>query len=616
MPNAQLPRTPAAFGAFLNDTASARRSPVDGLAGKLLLLHRLRDLYRAASKADGKPVMDSLLEELQIGVHVEPSDLAHIPAVGAVVAVANHPFGMLEGAILGTLLPRVRPDVKIMVNYLLAGLPKLDPQFIFVDPFAERRSTEGNARALRQAVSWLKAGGMLVTFPAGEVSHWSFRHGEVADPPWSETIARLIRITRAAALPIFFEGRNSVGFHLAGMIHPGLRTASLPHELLNKTGRSVEVRIGAPIPSRTICSIAGERDATHYLRWRTYLLRSRGRQEVRAVPRLLHSLLPRKVPEPLAVETPREAILAEVNDLPPDRRLAQDREFSVFLAEASRIPNLLKEVGRLRELSFRQVGEGTGRPRDLDNFDAWYRHLFLWNESKQELVGAYRMGSTRRILLEHGIEGLYTSTLFHYNMEFFRRIGPALELGRSFIRPEYQKQYAPLLLLWKAICRYVSDHPEIAVVFGPVSVSNRYNPVSRRLIAEFFRSQAGDRDLARLVKPHSPLRRGKIGSLDFRAIGGLFQSLDSLSAPIADIEPDGKGIPILLKQYVRFGGKLLGFNVDRNFANALDGLVVVDLRCTDPAILERYMTKERAATFLRYHSAHGNGGNEPAVTAA
>jgi putative hemolysin len=225
-------------------------------------------------------------------------------------------------------------------------------------------------------------------------------------------------------------------------------------------------------------------------------------------------------------------------------------------------------------------------------------------------VGAYRIGSVHEILALFGSRGLYTSTLFHYDPEFFRRIGPALELGRSFIRPEYQRLYPPLMLLWKGLAGFVARNPEAPVLFGAVSVSNEYNPVSRHLLAQFLELHRREEALAPLVRPRRQFRSARDPKLDGQVMNSLLPDVDSISVPISDIETDGKGVPILLKQYLKVGGKLLGFNVDPSFSGTLDGLVLVDLRQTDPSMLRRYMGSVTAARFLEYHQpsiiAHGN----------
>ena len=287
--------------------------------------------------------------------------------------------------------------------------------------------------------------------------------------------------------------------------------------------------------------------------------------------------------------------------LPEGRQLIDAGEFAVYAAQGREIPNVLQEIGRLREVTFRSAGEGTGKACDLDRFDEYYWHFLLWNRQKREVIGAYRAANTAEMIAQHGISGLYTSTLFHYDARLFQKMGPALELGRSFICSEYQRQYAPLLHLWKAIGRFVTLRPETPVLFGAVSISNTYNHASRELIYSFFEARRPGNGLAGLIKPRRPFRPGKLRQWDCRAVCGLLRDLDELSEPIADVETDGKGLPILLRQYAKIGGKLLGFNVDPKFSDVLDGLIMVDLRETSRAVLERYMGKPEAAVFRSHH---------------
>jgi putative hemolysin len=541
---------------------------------------------------------------MRVELRVDAADTARIPATGPVVVVANHPFGMLDGAVLAVLLTRVRPDVKVMTNYLLRDVPELAQHCIFVDPFQSDVSGNGiqvNRRALREALAWLQQGGMLAIFPAGEVSHWQFPQGEIADPVWNDTAARLIRRTGASALPLYFCGRNSVSFHLFGMIHPRLRTAFLLQEFLHQEGRTVEVRVGGEIPGDSLAGIADDREAIEYLRWRTYLLARRSRRE-KSWPAAVQSKIAEKVQEPVAPTEPAEMLAAELSSLAPDRCLAQNGDLAVYLAKANETPRMLLELGRLREVTFRLAGEGTGNSRDLDRFDRYYWHVLLWNKTKQELVGAYRAGNTAEILAERGVRGLYTSTCFRYDARFFEKTGSALELGRSFVRPEYQRQYAPLLLLWKGIARLLATHAETPVLFGAVSISNDYSKASREMIVRFFEERMRDDELAGLVEPRQPFRPAGLRPWDCRAMCHALRDVEELSQPITDVETDGKGLPILLRQYARIGGKMVGFNVDRKFSNVLDGLVVVDLRKTEPAVLERYMGREAAARFRQRHS--------------
>jgi putative hemolysin len=593
------------------DTPAEVLSQVAGFPGTPVLteqfvpVEKARELYRRVQKSPEGFGLENLLAEMRVRLRVDAADTARIPLSGPVVVVANHPFGMLDGAALVVLLMRARPDVKVMSNDLLRDVPELARHCIFVDPFQTNRaanphSIDVNRRAVREALGWLQEGGMLVIFPAGEVSHWQFPQAQIVDPAWSDTAARLIRRTGAAALPVYFCGRNSVSFHLFGMIHPRLRTAFLMQEFLHQAGRTVEVRVGTEIPGNSIADIANDVEAIEYLRWRTYLLARRSRPE-KSWPVAVRSRISEKVQEPVAPAEPAELLAAELSGLADARCLAGSGDLAVYLAKANETPRMLRELGRLREVTFRLAGEGTGKARDLDRFDSYYWHVLLWHKGKRELVGAYRAGDTAEILAERGVDGLYTSTLFRYDARLFEKIGPALELGRSFVRPEYQRQYAPLLLLWKGIARLLATHAETPVLFGAVSISNDYSKASREMIYRFFEARLQEDELAGLIEPRRPYRPAGLRPWDCRAMCHALRDLEELSQPITDVETDGKGLPILLRQYAKIGGKLLGFNVDRKFSNVLDGLVVVDLRKTAPAVLERYMGREAAIQFRTRH---------------
>jgi putative hemolysin len=589
-----------------------------GFAGKFIPMEQARDLYERVRTAPPGFRLEALLAEMKIKLEVQLSDLDRIPVKGPLVAVANHPFGVLDGAALAVLLSRARNDVKILTNSLLEGIPELHEHCIFVDPFhtthSSRKSTDKNVKPLNQAMEWLRQGGALAVFPAGEVSQWNVREAQVTDPAWNTVAARLVRKTGASTLPVYFCGHNTARFQLLGLINPHLRTLFLLQEFLQQRGKNVKIRIGKAIPSELISNLDNDDEATEYLRLRTYLLSYRGKKPF-SFPTKMLAALPRKRQAPIAEEVPSRFIISDIEALPTERLLLANAEFAVYAARASELPHALDELGRLREITFRAAGEGTGHSADLDRFDAYYWHLLLWNKEKQELAGAYRAGNTDEIIRAHGIKGLYTNTVFRYDEQLFLKIGSALELGRSFVRPEYQRQYAPLLLLWKGIARFVAAHPETPVLFGAVSISNEYSSLSREMIVRYFEQRKGKdkvkdrvndedgRDLADLIHPRTPFRAPMLRRWDCGALCSALRDLDELAEPISDLEEDGKGLPILLKQYAKIGGRLVGFNLDRKFSDVVDGLVIVDLRQTDPAVLERYMGKEGYAHFQSFHKS-------------
>lgn len=562
--------------------------PFRGALSRLLGVDQLERIYR--STTEDRPIPEQLLNNLAVTYRVSDLDLQQIPRVGATVIVANHPFGILEGAVLATVLQQVRPDVRFLANQVLDRVPEIQDLIVPVNVLSGR--AENNAPGLRRAVEYLQNGGCLVVFPAGEVSHFQPREGMVADSRWHTVVARLVetlsrRSVAVATVPAYIRGSNSLLFQVLGTLHPRVRTALLARELLNKRDRLVELRIGSPITHKKLLEIPTPKERTEYLRWRTYLLAGRSGFKPKTSLPLLSPGKPRKS-ETIHAATDPEILSSEVASLPRECRLFQSGDLEVYAAQASAIPGILEEIGRLREVTFRAVGEGTGKATDLDRFDSSYLHLFAWNAAKQEIVGAYRLAGT------DVTSDLYTATLFKYNGDFLRKLGPALELGRSFVRAEYQRGFAPLLALWRGIGAYVARNPRYKTLFGPVSISNQYQAVSRELMVAFLERHASLREWIGLIASRNPFRIRYRDSLPVERL-----DLEDLADCVADLEPSRTGVPVLLRQYLKLGGKLLGFNVDPEFSNALDGLIVVDLTNTEPRLLDRYLGKAEAREFLK-----------------
>ncbi|HEV8396360.1 MAG TPA: GNAT family N-acyltransferase [Vicinamibacterales bacterium] len=543
------------------------------LLSRVTALTTLGRIYTtAAGDRAGAPFATRALAALDISVAAEGS--GRIPASGPLVVVANHPFGALDGLVLLDLLARVRPDTRLLGNRWLAALPELRPQLLQVDVFGGRAAVHRNGVALREALQWLAQGGCVALFPAGEVAHAAV-DGRVVDSPWRATAGELAVRAGAAVLPVFFAGANSRLFRAAGRIHPFLRTALLPHELNAKRGSRISVRVGEPVAATELAAVGDSRARIAHLR--------------SAVDALAEPAPKARVPV-----APR----GEVNDLLADiaalgAPLLESGAYQVFCATASQLPAVLPEIGRLREISFRAVSEGTGRERDLDRFDPSYRHLFVWNRERAEVAGAYRLGATDEIGAAAGLDGLYTRTLFDYGDELIGQLGPALELGRSFVAPAYQRDFSPLLLLWKGISRFVVRNPRYRRLFGVVSISDAYESTSRQLMIKFLQTTRFDADLGRLVRARNPPAPPRDGLVESATV----ERLEDVSALIRGLEPDGKDMPVLLRQYLKLNARLLGFSIDPAFGNALDGLVVVDLDDVEPAILARFMGRDEAVAF-------------------
>jgi putative hemolysin len=548
-----------------------------------------------AEQRPGESFYRALLRVLEVRWSISDLDLEKIPKTAACMLIANHPFGMIEGTVLGALLEEVRPDVRIMANSLMGHFPKVAEKCILVDPFGGRRAKQSNRQGM-----------LLVVFPAGEVASFDTGKRVVTDPPWNTRIVRMATRASASVVPVFFDGSNGLGFQVAGMVHRSLRTILLAREFLNKSGKTLVLRVGNPVSPKKLESFASDEERTDYLRRKTFVLANR-QEPKRPLPFLYLPLKgrfgkawPKGDPEPIVLATDQVLMEHEIQSLEQQSLLDRQGDNEVYVAAANRIPNVVREIGRLREITFRQAGEGTGKAIDLDEFDTYYLHLFIWNRAAREVVGAYRLGQSDRILQNFGIKGFYTATLFSYHRAFIEQVNPALEMGRSFVRAEYQRSYAPLLLLWRGIGAYARQNPRYKILFGPVSISNDYHPNSRELMVNFLKQYCRAEDLERLVRARSPFRTRPIQRWESVLDESTAWDIEELSTFVADIETDQKGVPALLKQYLKLGGKLVGFNIDSDFSNALDGLIVVDLVKTDPRLLDRYMGKPGAAAFLAY----------------
>jgi putative hemolysin len=578
--------------------------PLARALSQLLGVDGVNRLYaRVAHLPPGIGFYQGILRELNVEVGLSEQQLAKIPARGPLLMVANHPLGALEGVVLILALSQVRPDARVMANYLMARVPQLAQVVIPVNPFGGAAATRANLAAMRDCLRWLRQGGAVAAFPAGEVSSWNPWERRVEDRTWNPNVARLARSSGATVVPVYFSGSNGLAFHLGGMLHPRLRTAQLARELLGKRDRQLDVHIGSQLKPETLACWGSDEECIAMMRHRTYLLAARKPQHSHmehAASRLLsRSARTMFKPKPVGPAQPKELLEREISGLPACALLTSAGEHAVFIANASQCPGVLQEIGMLRERTFREVGEGSRKPIDLDRFDRDYQHLFLWNRQTREIIGAYRLSLLQESGQSRTIQDSYIGTLFHFSKDFGPKLGPAIELGRSFIRREYQRSPSGLMLLWKGIAAIARQNPLHAKLIGPVSISNDYSNCSRQILVEALTSQANRHPMHTLVRPRRPFRHRRLPGWRPEMVRLLPVESQSLSALIAEIENDGKGLPVLLRQYLNLGGAILGFNVDSQFSRVLDGLIVVDLLKTDPRVLSRYMGREEAIEYRR-----------------
>lgn len=534
-------------------------------------LKRLERFYNGIEDLQDLEFTAAVFRNLELELEVSESDLAHVPREGGVVFVANHPYGAIDGLALVQILGSARPDLKVMANFLLQQLEPLKGRFIGVNPF-EQLGSLSSYQGMRQALAHVKEGHALGVFPAGEVSSWHTEVKSVADPRWKTPVIKLVQHAGVPVVPVWFDGANSLVFQMLGMIHPNLRTLALPTEMLRMRGKKVRMRIGKPIAPKDLAAFSGADQLARYLRAKTYSLGSGLQVRHELFKPLRFPKRPKDIAEPVSTDAITKEIAA-IEDL----RINQQAEFDLFIAPSHRIPNILRELGRLREITFRAVGEGTNKAIDLDEFDIYYDHLFLWDRQKERIAGAYRIGDGRWIMSRYGKRGFYTSTLFRMDRPMERVLRRSFELGRSFIAQDYQRQRLPLFMLWRGLLLHILANPEQHYLIGPVSISGTYSRFSRTLIMEFVRLNHYDEQMAQHIHPRNRFRI-KPDKADSEAlVQASMADLKKMDRLIAEVDPHETAMPVLLKKYLLLNARIIGFNRDPRFNDALDGLMVLDL---------------------------------------
>lgn len=560
------------------------------LAQSMLGINKINRLYSEASGKEGIDFARAVLDQLGIVAETDAGRLGFIPEKGPFVLVSNHPHGALDGLLLMVLVARIRPDVKFLGNFLLTKIDTLNEFFLPVDPFDAKNGR--NISGVRRAVEHLKAGRPLVVFPAGEVSTYRKGFSKIEDKPWSRSVSKLILRAGVPVIPAYIEGCNSLMFHLLGKIHPMLRTVRLPLELTNKKGRSVAVAFGSAVPAKLLKEIGSAESVSDFLRANVYCLRSvltdtaAATEELEAVRRATVSRLGfrkkrkagggKSVADELAEPVDPLLLGRELDALAGERMLTRVGNMCLFCAPTSVIPLTMKEIARLREVTFRAVGEGTQLETDSDEYDDLYEHLFVWDAEKQAIAGAYRIGFGDVLLDNRGFEGFYTYTLFEFSRRLNDVLRQSIELGRSFVVPGYQRRSQTLLLLWRGILHVLLRNPSYRYLMGPVSMSGGYAMAAKWLLIDYIKANHWNAELARYVVPRNGI--GGLGrpAVDEEMIRRVV-STDEIDKLIRDVEPSGQGMPVLMKKYLQLGGRVMGFNIDPLFNDALDAMLILDL---------------------------------------
>ncbi|MGY4536718.1 putative hemolysin [Mucilaginibacter sp. UYNi724] len=551
---------------------------------ELMKINQVNDLFAQAQPKQGPEFVDAILKGCGIEIEFDERELRHIPKDGAFIAIANHPYGGIEGLILLKILTMARPDAKLMANFLLKKIPNLSDYFIAVNPF-ENVEHSSSISGLKNTLALLNNGTPIGIFPAGEVSTFKLEKREITDRLWHPVVGKIIAKAKVPVVPIYFHGNNGLLFNLLSMIHPALRTAKLPSELFNKQGQTIKLRIGKPIKIEDIPDNNNSAKILNFLRAKTYALGAGLDEEKKLFnPRNLFKI--KKLPEAIVPETSAAKLEKEVDGLRENYKVWTEKYYEVYITPTSQIPTVIREIGRLREITFREVGEGTNKATDLDEYDIYYHHLFIWDTEAKRIVGAYRIGLGDEIFYGVGKKGFYINELFKIKEQFTPVLKKSLELGRSWIRKEYQLKPLPLFLLWKGILKFVIDNPRYRYLIGPVSISNSFSQFSKSLIVDYINRNHFDHEMAQYVKPRKKFKVNfeNIDTDLLMSAGDSFKGLDNL---ISEVETHNMKVPVLLRQYLMLNANIISFNIDPKFADCLDGFLVLDLEKVPQDILEK-----------------------------
>ena len=539
---------------------------------KVLKISTINNIYNKNKHLKDLEFFTAILDDLEIDFEIPEEDLKRIPKEGPFITVSNHPLGGIDGIILLKILTERRPDYKIIANFLLERIQPLKPYVIPVNPFENHKDAKSSVAGIKNALMHIREGKPMGIFPAGEVSTQK-EENLLIDKPWEAGAVRLIQKANVPVIPIYFHAKNSRLFYLLSKINGTLRTAKLPSELLKQKDKKIRIRIGNPIPVKVLNEYKDLDSLSDFLRKKTYMLAN---PYVEDSSKLLNSnnLKTTKTPKAIVKGKGDEAIVKEVDQLRKRGvRMMKSKEYEIFLAEASDIPNLLHEIGRLREIIFREIGEGTNEEIDLDKYDLYYRHLFLWDSEKNKIAGAYRMGLGPDIYKKYGVEGFYINSLFKFDPEIHKIFEESMELGRAFVAKEYQLKPMPLFLLWKGIIHTTIRHPEIKYLTGGVSISNQFSDFSKSLMIDFMKSHYYDPYIAQYIRPKKEYKVSlKDADKDF-IFDVTKADLNKFDKIIDEIEPGSLRMPVLIKKYIKQNARLVGFNVDPKFNNAIDGLI-------------------------------------------
>lgn len=566
---------------------------------KFLHISTINKIYNRNKQRTELDFLNGILKDFKIKFEIPKEDLERIPKKNGFITVSNHPLGGIDGILLLKIVLEQRSDYKIIGNFILHKVKPLAPYIFAVNPFENHKSAKSSIGGFRSALAHLKDGNPLGMFPAGEVS--TQRDGKLlVDKPWEVTAMKLAKKAEVPIVPIYFHAENSPFFYHLAKLSDNLRTAKLPSELLTQKQRIIKIRIGRPISVKDQKQFNNLPSYTAFLRQKTYMLSNTFERQKR-LKILAQNFKLKKDPKKIITAVNPLIMCSEVDDLrAKNHRLLESKNYEVFLAPATLIPNVLREIGRLREITFRAIGEGSNRAIDLDAFDNYYHHMFLWDSAAKCLAGAYRMGFGEDLYEALGVKGFYLQELFRFEPEFHKIMKQSIELGRAFIIKAYQQKPMPLFLMWKGIVHTTLRYPNHKYLIGGVSISNRFSNFSKSLMIEFMKSHYYDPYMAQYVNPKKEFKvKLKDADKDF-VFDVTDADLNKFDKIIDEIEPGALRMPVLLKKYIKQNARLIAFNVDPLFNNVVDGLIYIRISDIPESTVRPVMEEFQAELERKY----------------
>ena len=553
------------------------------LIDRILGFRKLEKFYKQHQMQglEKEDFVKKIISGLNVSCKIDTNFLYSIPKKGSIIIVSNHPYGGIEGIILADILSGIRKDVKFMSNSGLSLIKEMADFFLFTNPL--KTHNYKNISSIRACQEHLGNGGLLVLFPAGKVAHYRKDKKRITDGDWNRITAKLSKNMNISIMPIFISGSNSKLFHFLGKIYYRFRLLMLPRELMKMKNKTFSIHSGKILNSNQLKG--NSREITEFLRMGTYL------NDPEFIYNRRSENKSNKLPDIIS-QTPFKLIKEELENLPEKQHLLDFKNYSVYYGYFNQLKNTTREITRLRELTFREMQEGSGKECDTDRFDKTYTHLFIVNNKEQEIIGAYRMGQIDRLLERGDIKDIYLSKMFNFKGEFFEKMKLGVEMGRSFLIPKEQKSLYGFFLLWRGIGEFMVRNPRYRYLYGTVSLSNIYDP---RSIALMHRILVGEKNMVEPVEDIDIKIHPEVEEY-IRKKNPTVRELNSI---IKFIEPDGKGIPVLVKQYAKLGAEFVSIGSDIEFRRTPGMLLIINTGEAQEKTIQRYFGRE-TVSYLNY----------------